>query len=233
MAGTIVAVATTSGERSSKPRAASRSSLTSASDSIGWKPAMRARPDASNQWSGPPAGTWNARPAGMTSRLVAADEGQLALDHEAPVRLRCTASRARSLPSRSPAALRTRRPSRRAWRSGGRGHPGAENGDRQARHACGGPSGDDDVWSGPRSIDPRTRKPVQAVTPLQGRLSGAMPAARNWLLAPIARPVAPRHAGRRQSRSEEPCQNRRPRPARPLRERMFAIRRIARLTATG
>ena len=49
---------------------------------------MRLDPVASKRCSGPPAGTWKARPAGMASRRRPSSERELAGDHEAPVRLR-------------------------------------------------------------------------------------------------------------------------------------------------
>jgi hypothetical protein len=63
MAGTIVARSTASEE---ELEAAGGEPLVAhlGLGSIGWKPATSARMDASNRCSGPPAGTWNARPAG-------------------------------------------------------------------------------------------------------------------------------------------------------------------------
>ena len=54
--------------KTSKPCSMSRASLTSSSASTGWKAASTRCPEVSNRCIGPPAGTWNARPDGMTCR---------------------------------------------------------------------------------------------------------------------------------------------------------------------
>jgi hypothetical protein len=56
-------------------------------DSIGWKPAIVAAPAVWSVCAGLPAGTWKARPAGMSMRWGVRGDGQAAVDDQTPVGL--------------------------------------------------------------------------------------------------------------------------------------------------
>ena len=136
MGGTI-AHRTAAGRGSRSPgRAASPRSRRRRARSAA-KPATSAGPVAWKRCSGPPAGTWKARPAGIVGDAGADDERQLAIDDEAPVRLDAGLLERGARRSRARDLGQRRRPSSRASRSGWRRHPDGRPGGRRARHAFG------------------------------------------------------------------------------------------------